>query len=133
MPNVSSCIGDLRSTGGYESNPLCNLNHGGPCGTCGELEQLDAQIEELHSRMKQLRLDMEDLHEKHRTLSLKRNAFHKCLITKLPYDIASDILIRACLPSIRPRCFIWTRNPCLCAISVSCDLSQLEGVGVFYP
>ena len=30
--------------------------------------------------------------------------YHKCLVTRLPYEIASDILIRVCLPDIRALC-----------------------------
>ena len=75
--------------------PHCDLNRNGdPCSPCSELAQIEDQIEELHLRIN-------DLHAKHRSLCLKRNASHKCLVTKLPYEIASDILIRVCLPGVR--------------------------------
>lgn len=91
----SRCCGD-KTWRHYEVetrvNPRCDLNRNGdPCLPCGELAHIEAQIEELHSRLN-------DLHANHRALCLKRNASHKCLVTKLPYEIASDILIRVCLP-----------------------------------
>ena len=79
-------------------NPPCDLNDNGhPCLPCSELAQIEAKIEELHSRLK-------DLHKNHRALCSKRNSFHKCLVTRLPYEIASDILVQVCLPDIRALC-----------------------------
>src|SRR6266545_4783578 len=42
--------------------------------------------------------------QNNRAVCSKRNASHKCLVTKLPYEIASDILIRVCLHEIKDLC-----------------------------
>ena len=97
MTVIQSYCGDYNRDPG-ESSYHCTATHppcehgDGPCAPCNELTELEAEIENLHSRLK-------DLHERHRQARATRNLVHNGpLIQQFPPEIVAHIFVLAFPP-----------------------------------
>ena len=63
------------------SDPLCVHRNGMKCESCNELNEIEAQLEELH--------------ERHRQARVKQNYIHSPLIHQFPFEIVSAIFTLA--------------------------------------
>src|SRR6267154_5720814 len=85
------------------ATPPCEYHDGMPCEPCFEIAQIEAQIENLHSRLK-------DLRQQHRQASLRRNHLHSPLIHRFPLEIVTDIFTNA-FPHRASPCSLQKANP----------------------